>query len=333
MTASPALRVSELVVEFPVARGLVLQAVSGVDLEIASGETVGLVGESGCGKSTLARAIMQLVEPSSGTVELGGVELTALRGDELRRARRAMQIIFQDPVSSLNPSRRVRDIVREGLAIWPDAVDDPGDADRRVSALLEAVGLDIADAGRRPHEFSGGQCQRICIARALALEPDVLILDEPVSALDVSVQAQILNLLERLKRRFELTMLFVSHDLAVVKNVSDRVMVMYLGRVCEVAPTEALFDAPRHPYSRALLASIPGVDPVATWGVSADDALVPGDVPSPVSPPSGCRFRTRCPHATERCTTDVPELRELAPGHAVACHHAEQIAGPARITA
>ncbi len=317
-------QVDDLVVEFP-GRGFVVQAVSGVDLALRRGETVGLVGESGCGKSTLARAIMQLVASTSGSVKFDGVDLTTMSGDELRRHRRSMQMIFQDPVSSLNPSRRVHDIVREGFRIWPDVAGGEAEIDARVDEIMAAVGLDPSLGGRRPHEFSGGQCQRICIARALVLEPEVLILDEPVSALDVSVQAQILNLLERLKQRFELTMLFVSHDLAVVKNVSDRVVVMYLGRVCEVAPTEALFAVPRHPYSRALLASIPGIDPMAEWGIDADASLVPGDVPSPVSPPSGCRFRTRCPYATERCAAEVPELRELADGHQVACHHAETI--------
>lgn len=227
-----------------------------------------------------------------------------------------MQMIFQDPVSSLNPSRRVRDIVREGLSIWGMK---PGPfTDDRVAEIMDAVGLGGQDVGdRRPHEFSGGQCQRICIARALVMDPEVLILDEPVSALDVSVQAQILNLLEQLKQQFGLTMLFISHDLAVVKNISDRVMVMYLGKVCEVADTELLYASPTHPYTRALLASIPG----NSLGLPPAGELISGELPSPLDPPSGCRFRTRCPRATEQCAVEAPELRTIADGHYVACHH------------
>ncbi|MEL6890805.1 MAG: ABC transporter ATP-binding protein [Actinomycetota bacterium] len=323
MTNEPVLSVEGLVVEFPARRGQTVHAVTGVDLELARGETLGLVGESGCGKSTTGRAIMRLTEPVAGRIRLDGEDLTALSGDALRRLRRRMQMIFQDPVSSLNPRRRVREIVREGIDIWSEEFDDvdAAELDDRVAAVVDAVGLDANAGDRRPHEFSGGQCQRICIARALVLEPEVLILDEPVSALDVSVQAQILNLLERLKRQFDLTMLFISHDLAVVKNVSDRVMVMYLGRVCEVAPTAELFRSPRHPYSQALLASIPGVDAGERWGLPPAGDLISGEIPSPLDPPSGCRFRTRCPHASDRCATEVPELEEVAPGHQVACHH------------
>ncbi len=315
-------RVRDLVVEFPAGRRQVVHAVSGVSLDLHQGETLGVVGESGCGKSTTGRAIMQLERPTSGTVEFDGVRLTELDGDELRRRRRRMQMIFQDPVSSLNPSRRVRDILREGIEIWADDFPDEEEVERRVVEVVDAVGLDPAHGDRRPHEFSGGQCQRICIARALVIDPEVLILDEPVSALDVSVQAQILNLLDHLKLQFGLTMMFISHDLAVVKNVSDRVMVMYLGRVAEVAPTESLFREPLHPYSRALLASIPGTDEVDGWDLPPADELISGEIPSPLDPPSGCRFRTRCPIATDRCATETPELRELAPGHQVACHHA-----------
>ncbi len=309
------LQVIDLHVEFDGPGRSVVHAVSGVSFDLDRGETLGIVGESGCGKTTTGRAVMQLERPTSGSVSIDGVYLTQATGDALRRARRPIQMIFQDPVSSLNPSRRVRDLVREGLAIWGE---DPAAHEDRVQRVLAAVGLAGDDVGhRRPHEFSGGQCQRICIARALIMDPSVLILDEPVSALDVSVQAQILNLLEHLKEQFGLTMLFISHDLAVVKNISDRVMVMYLGKVCEVAATELLYDAPAHPYSRALLASIPG----HTLDLPPANELISGELPSPLDPPSGCRFRTRCPAATSRCTEEEPVLHEIGPGHHVACHH------------
>ncbi len=311
------LRVRDLVVEFPAGKGQVVHAVSGVSVDVAQGETLGVVGESGCGKTTLGRAVMRLEDARSGSVEFRDHELSGLEGSELARKRRDMQMIFQDPVSSLNPRRRVRDLVREGLEIWGS---QPGPfTDARVEEIMEAVGLGGEGVGeRRPHEFSGGQCQRICIARALVMDPEVLILDEPVSALDVSVQAQLLNLLEDLKADFGLTMVFVSHDLAVVRNVSDRVMVMYLGKVCEVADTQPLFDTPAHPYTRALLASIPGHE----LGLPDASTLISGELPSPIEPPSGCRFRTRCPLATDRCAVEEPELREVSVGQFVACHHA-----------
>ena len=311
------LRVEHLVVEFPVGRsGLKVNAVSDVSLDIIEGETLGIVGESGCGKSTTGKAIVQLPRPKSGLVVFDGVELTALKGEDLRKMRPRMQMIFQDPVSSLNPRRRVREIVGEGLEIW--SIGDKESREAKVTEVLEAVGIDPKNGERRPHEFSGGQCQRISIARAVVTEPKLIICDEPVSALDVSVQAQILNLLQDMKRRYGLTLIFIAHDLAVVKNVSDRVMVMYLGKVCEVAPPDALYENPAHPYTAALLAAIPVPDPE----IQPDESKVlGGEIPSPVHPPSGCRFRTRCPRAGERCPTEEPELRELAPGQFVACHY------------
>ncbi|MYB25705.1 MAG: ATP-binding cassette domain-containing protein [Acidimicrobiia bacterium] len=318
------LQVTDLYVEHSAGRRRTVRAVSGVSFDVACGETLGLVGESGCGKSSTARAVLQLPRPTSGTVTLDGTDLTTLRGEELRRVRSSLQMIFQDPLASLNPRRRVADIVREGLDIWPDHrcldADDggtPAPAADRVRAVLDSVGMDLDEiGGRRPHEFSGGQAQRICIARALMLDPQVLICDEPVSALDVSIQAQILNLLEDLKGLYGLTMLFIAHDLAVVKSVSDRVCVMYLGRICEIGPTEAIFDRPAHPYTDALLASVPQID--AGPAVAGD--VLTGDPPSPFDAPTGCRFRTRCPRATERCAEQVPELSEVSAGRFVACH-------------
>ena len=310
------LRVEHLVVEFPVGRsGLKVNAVSDVSLDIIEGETLGIVGESGCGKSTTGKAIVQLPRPKSGLVVFDGVELTALKGEDLRKMRPRMQMIFQDPVSSLNPRRRVREIVGEGLEIW--SIGDKESREAKVTEVLEAVGIDPKNGERRPHEFSGGQCQRISIARAVVTEPKLIICDEPVSALDVSVQAQILNLLQDMKQRYGLTLIFIAHDLAVVKNVSDRVMVMYLGKVCEVAPPDALYENPAHPYTAALLAAIPVPDPE----VQPDESRVlGGEIPSPVHPPSGCRFRTRCPKAQDKCAAEEPQIREMTPGQFVACH-------------
>lgn len=310
------LRVSHLSVNFAVGRQVV-QAVTDVSFDVARGETLGLVGESGCGKSTVGRAIMQLPPPSAGSVYFRDQELTQTGGEALRQTRTGLQMIFQDPISSLNPRRRVCDIVAEGLTIW-----GRDNASARVDEVMAAVGLDVASAGdRRPHEFSGGQCQRICIARSLALDPDVLICDEPVSALDVSVQAQILNLLEDMKARYHLTMVFIAHNLAVVKNISDRVAVMYLGKLCEIGNTEAIYARPAHPYTSALLASIPDANPLARERASIDsEPLLQGDLPSPADPPSGCRFRTRCPRAQARCAEHVPEMQRVADDHSVACH-------------
>jgi peptide/nickel transport system ATP-binding protein len=309
------LRVEHLVVEFGRAHRRV-RAVSDVSFDVAAGETLGLVGESGCGKSTTGRAVALVHPPDSGSVRFDGTELTELGPRQLRQARTKVQMVFQDPISSLNPRRGVLNSVMEPLAIW--GIGTPEERRARARQTLESVGIDPADAGeRRPVEFSGGQCQRISIARALMLEPRLLICDEPVSALDVSVQAQILNLLDDLKHDRALTMVFIAHDLAVVKNVSDRVAVMYLGKLCEVAPPDTLYRRPAHPYTEALLSSIPEPDPAA----GADGkATLSGDLPSPTNPPSGCRFRTRCPYAQDRCATEEPQMRALGPDHFVACH-------------
>ena len=312
----PLLRVRDLSVEFRVPGGRKVQAVSGVSFDIPRGETLSLVGESGCGKSSAARALLQLPPPTGGEVWFEGTNLAALPARDLRRLRPRIQMIFQDPIASLNPRRKVADIVAAPLRVNGHLAET--ELRRRVVDMLEAVGLDAALAlDRRPHEFSGGQCQRISIARAVILEPALLICDEPVSALDVSVQAQILNLLRDMKQRLGLTMLFISHDLAVVKNVSDRVAVMYFGRLCEVAPCDALYRAPGHPYTAALLSAIPLPDPLQP---PRKLQFAAGDLPSPMDPPSGCRFRTRCPHAQARCSAETPTLTELAPGHQVACH-------------
>jgi peptide/nickel transport system ATP-binding protein len=311
------LRVENLVVEFPVGRtGLRVHAVSDISIDAKEGETLGLVGESGCGKSTTGKAIMQLPAPKSGRVVFEGQDLTHLKGEDLRRVRTRMKMIFQDPISSLNPRRKIEDIVAEGLQIWKTGTKE--EQQRKVDEVMLAVGLDPAlQRGKRPHQFSGGQCQRISIARAVVTEPKLIICDEPVSALDVSVQAQILNLLEDMKARYGLTLVFIAHDLAVVKNVSDRVVVMYLGKICEVAPPDMLYRHPAHPYTAALLAAIPVPDPAIK---PAERQHVGGEIPSPVAPPSGCRFRTRCPKAQERCAAEEPLMREIAPGHFLACH-------------
>ncbi len=281
-----------------------------------SGETLGLVGESGCGKSTTGKAIMQLPPPTSGRVIFEGTDLASLHGTDLRRLRSNVQMIFQDPISSLNPRRRVEDIVAEGLRIW--GIGDKSVQLAKVDEALGTVGLDPDTAkGRRPHQFSGGQRQRISIARAVITDPKLIICDEPVSALDVSIQAQILNLLEDMKARYQLTLIFIAHDLAVVKNISDRVAVMYLGKLCEVAPPDQLYAQPAHPYTGALLDAIPVPDPTVR---PHEQPTLSGDLPSPVNPPSGCRFRTRCPRAEERCAEEEPLMREIDSGQYVACH-------------
>ena len=311
------LRVEDLVVEFPVGRtGLKVNAVSGISFDVLKGETLGIVGESGCGKSTTGRAIMQLPSPTSGSIVFDGTELTKLSGEAMREARTKIQMIFQDPISSLNPRRKVRDIVLEPLSIWNRGTKAEQLA--AVDKILEHVGIDPQRAAEsQPHQFSGGQCQRISIARSLVLDPQMIICDEPVSALDVSVQAQVVNLLEDLKKEFGLTLVFIAHDLAVVKNISDRIAVMYLGKICEVSSSDDLYRNPAHPYTDVLLSSIPVPDPT----VEVKKISVEGEPPSPVSPPAGCRFNPRCPHASDRCRSEEPTLREIEPGHFVACHH------------
>jgi peptide/nickel transport system ATP-binding protein len=311
----PLLKVEHLVVEYTIG-GKIIHAVSDVSLEVARSETLGLVGESGCGKSTLGRAVLQLRQAVSGRVLFDGKDLTAMRGDALRKMRQRVQLIFQDPIASLNPRRRIGDIIAEPLVIA--GVKDRKKRKEQVREVLSAVGLDPdLVIGRLPHEFSGGQCQRICIARALVLNPEFVICDEPVSALDVSIRAQILNLLEDMKTRYGLTLLFIAHDLAVVKAVSDRVAVMYLGRLCEVGPSDRLFASPAHPYTGLLIEAIPVPDP----DVRPAESVPVGEPPSPIAPPSGCRFRTRCPRADERCANEVPELVQVAPRHFAACHN------------
>jgi len=311
------LRVENLVVEFPAGRsGLKVHAVSGISLDVLEGETLGLVGESGCGKSTTGKAIMQLPPPTSGEVDFEGLDMSKLSDEDRRRTRIRMKMIFQDPISSLNPRRKVEDIIAEGLRIWKVGTEQ--EQQQKIDEMMLSVGLDpVLQRGRRPHQFSGGQCQRISIARAVITEPKLIICDEPVSALDVSVQAQILNLLEEMKSRYGLTLIFIAHDLAVVKNVSDRVVVMYLGKICEVGSPDVIYQQPAHPYTRVLLDAIPVPDPSIRPEARAK---VIGEIPSPVAPPSGCRFRTRCPKAQKKCADEEPQVQEIAPGQFVACH-------------
>ncbi len=318
---TPLVRVRGLTKHFPVRSGLLqrvtgaVKAVDGVSFDIAPGETLALVGESGCGKTTTGRAVLRLVEPTAGEIFFDGTDVRALRGEALRRLRRRMQIVFQDPYGSLNPRMTVGAAIKEGLIVHDLARG--ADATRRVATLLDEVGLRPEFASRYPHEFSGGQRQRIGIARALAVEPSFIVCDEPVSALDVSVQAQVVNLLRDLQRERGLAYLFIAHDLAVVAHVADRVAVMYLGHIVELAPRAQLFATPRMPYTKALLSAVPVPDPRA----SRNRVLLPGEPPSPAHPPSGCVFHPRCPHPSkdEACTRIVPPLEEVAPGHFVAC--------------
>jgi oligopeptide/dipeptide ABC transporter ATP-binding protein len=321
---SSLLDVKDLKVHFPVKRGILrearewVKAVDGVSFSIAEGETLGLVGESGCGKTTLGRAIVRLVEPTAGSISLDGEEITRLNGSLLRGHRRKLQMIFQDPYGSLNPRMTVEDIVGEALDIH-DLAESTSARQKRIAELLKAVGLDTAYSRRYPHEFSGGQRQRIGIARALAVEPKLIVCDEPVSALDVSVQAQIINLLQDLQQQRGIAYLFIAHDLAVVEHISQRVMVMYLGKVVELADAKAIIRAPKHPYTQALISAVPVVDVES----KRQRIILPGDVPSPIHPPPGCPFHPRCPIAEERCRAEIPPLREIAPGHFAACHFAK----------
>jgi oligopeptide/dipeptide ABC transporter ATP-binding protein len=319
-TKAPLLEVEGLKKHFPVRRGLFstvvgqVYAVDGINFSIAEGETLGLVGESGCGKSTAGKAILKLIEPTAGTVKVRGQRIDHLSRAEMRPIRRELQVVFQDPYSSLNPRLSVGAIVAEPLTNY--GVSSGTELRARVAELFRKVGLREEAMQRYPHEFSGGQRQRIGIARALALHPSLIVCDEPVSALDVSVQAQVINLLRDLQAEFGLSYLFVAHDLAVVEHISHRIAVMYLGKIVELTDRDSLFAEPLHPYTQALLSAVPTPDPEA----KRERIILAGDVPSPINPPSGCRFHTRCPVAIARCRTDEPEMREVKPGHHVACH-------------
>ena len=321
------MHVKDLVKHFPITQGIVIQrqvgavrAVDGISFDVHKGETLGLVGESGCGKSTTGRTILQLYRPTSGDVVFDGVNLVTLKGAELRKIRKKMQMIFQDPYASLNPRMTISEIVGEPLIVHE--VASGKEVEQRVEHLLELVGLSPSFANRFPHEFSGGQRQRIGVARALALQPSFIVCDEPISALDVSIQAQVVNLLEDLQQQFGLTYLFIAHDLSMVRHISDRVAVMYLGVIVELASRDEIYNSPLHPYTQALLSAVPIPDPFAES--QRKRVILQGDVPSPTNPPSGCRFRTRCPIAKDICAETRPDFRELKPGHFVACHFAEQ---------
>ena len=321
------LQVDNLVKHFPITQGILVQkqigavhAVDGISFDVYPGETLGLVGESGCGKSTTGRTVIQLFRPTSGSVHFEGIDLVNLKGEELRKMRRKMQMIFQDPYASLNPRMTIGEIVGEPLIVHK--VASQKEVDHRVANLLELVGLSPAFSARYPHEFSGGQRQRIGVARALALQPSFIVCDEPISALDVSIQAQVVNLLEDLQKEFNLTYLFIAHDLSMVRHISDRVAVMYLGVIVELTSRDELYQKPLHPYTQALLSAVPIPDPIAD--AKRERVILKGDVPSPINPPSGCRFRTRCLYAEDVCAESRPEFREIKPGHFVACFFAEK---------
>ena len=315
MTSSTLVQIENLKKHFPASGGQSVRAVDGVSFNIERGETLGLVGESGCGKTTVGRCLLRLIEPSSGKINFDGQDLLSLGKSEMRALRRRMQIVFQDPYSSLNPRMKVGDIIGEPLIVH--SIGNKQERKDRIAELLRVVKLDPDYANRYPHQFSGGQRQRIGIARALALNPDFIVADEPVSALDVSVQAQVVNLLQDLQAQFGLTYLFISHGLAVVEHISTRVGVMYLGKIVELASSAELYENPKHPYTQALLASIPLPDPEQTR--DRKRIALSGEVPTPMNPPSGCRFHTRCPHVMEKCKTTEPEFKEITPEHFAAC--------------
>ena len=326
------LEVKDLKKHFPIHRGIISRiagyvfAVDGVSFSIHKGETLGLVGESGCGKSTVGKTVLRLLEPTGGEISLRGQDVTHLTGEELRTKRREMQMVFQDPYSSLNPRMSSGDIVGEPMENYGLATGK--EKDERVAALFERVGLRRENMLKYPHEFSGGQRQRLGIARALALNPSLIIADEAVSALDVSVKAQVINLMMDLQQEFDLGYLFISHDIAVIEHISHRVAVMYLGKIVEVTDKDTIFRTPLHPYTEALLSAVPIPDPQ----IKRERIILRGDVPSPINPPSGCHFHTRCPYAIDRCRVEAPPLTEVAPGHHVACHLREVGAGPVKLT-
>jgi oligopeptide/dipeptide ABC transporter ATP-binding protein len=322
--AEPLVRVRELVKHFPISRGIIIQkkvgsvrAVDNVSFDIQRGETLGIVGETGCGKSTTAKLLMRLLDATAGEIDFEGADITCLKGSRLKAIRREVQMIFQDPYSSLNPRKTIGSIIAEPFAIH-GLMRGKDERKREVQRLMETVGLNPEHYNRYPHEFSGGQRQRIGVARALALNPKLLIADEPVSALDVSIQAQVLNLLRDLQRRLGLTMVFIAHDLSVVRHMCDRVAVMYLGKIVELGTNDALYAFPRHPYTGALLAAVPVADPSLH---GSERRPLGGDVPSPANPPSGCRFHTRCPKAQALCSTQEPPLEDKGSGTLVACHY------------
>lgn len=315
--SQPLIQVENLKKFFHVNNGGTLKAVNDVSFQIRAGETLGMVGESGCGKSTVGRTVLRLYEPTAGQVKYNGTNIYSLNRSKMKEYRRYMQMIFQDPYASLNPRMTITDVIGEALDIHK-LTSSRAERKKRVEELLDMVNLNPDHANRYPHEFSGGQRQRIGIARALAVDPKFIICDEPISALDVSIQAQVVNLLKELQERMGLTYLFIAHDLSMVKHISDRVAVMYLGKMVELAESEALYSEPLHPYTKALMSAIPIPDPAIES--SKERIVLEGDIPSPINPPSGCFFRTRCPFATEQCAKQAPEFREAKPGHYVACH-------------